>query len=278
MIDTNKLEATDNHAGALIGFKTRKGEQVNVRVASSFISPEQAELNLKELGTDNIEQIAAKGRKIWNDVLGRIEVKDDDIDHLRTFYSCLYRSVLFPRSFYEIDAKGDVMHYSPYNGEVLPGYMFTDTGFWDTFRCLFPFLNLMYPSMNTKMQEGLVNTYKESGFLPEWASPGHRGCMVGNNSASVVADAYLKGLKGYDIETLWEAVKHGANAVHPNVRSTGRLGHEYYNKLGYVPYNVGINENAARTLEYAYDDWCIYQLGKALKKPKKRLKSLQSVQ
>ena len=87
-----------------------------------------------------------------------------------------------------------------------------------------------------------------------------------------------KGLKGYDIETLWEAVKHGANAVHPNVRSTGRLGHEYYNKLGYVPYNVGINENAARTLEYAYDDWCIYQLGKALKKPKKRLKSLQSVQ
>ena len=163
------------------------------------------------------------------------------------------------------------MHYSPYNGEVLPGYMFTDTGFWDTFRCLFPFLNLMYPSMNTKMQEGLVNTYKESGFLPEWASPGHRGCMVGNNSASVVADAYLKGLKGYDIETLWEAVKHGANAVHPNVRSTGRLGHEYYNKLGYVPYNVGINENAARTLEYAYDDWCIYQLGKALKKPKKEI-------
>ena len=270
-IDTNKLEANDKHAGALIGFKTRKGEQVNVRVASSFISPEQAELNLKELGKDNIDQIAAKGRKVWNDVLGRIEVEDDDIDHLRTFYSCLYRSVLFPRSFYEIDAKGDIVHYSPYNGEVLPGYMFTDTGFWDTFRCLFPFLNLMYPSMNMKMQEGLVNTYKESGFLPEWASPGHRGCMVGNNSASVVADAYLKGLKGYDIETLWEAVKHGANAVHPQVSSTGRLGYDYYNKLGYVPYNVGINENAARTLEYAYNDWCIYQLGKALNKPKKEI-------
>lgn len=248
-IDTNKLEAKDKHAGAVIGFKTNKGEQVNVRVASSFISPEQAELNLKELGSGNVDQIAAKGRKVWNDVLGRIEVEDDDIDHLRTFYSCLYRSVLFPRSFYEIDAKGDIVHYSPYNGEVLPGYMFTDTGFWDTFRCLFPFLNLMYPSMNTKMQEGLVNTYKESGFLPEWASPGHRGCMVGNNSASVVADAYLKGLKGYDIETLWEAVKHGANAVHPQVSSTGRLGYDYYNKLGYVPYNVGINENAARTLE-----------------------------
>ena len=268
-IDTNKLEVTDNHAGGIIGFKTRKGEQVNVRVASSFISPEQAELNLKELGQNNVDQIAAQARKTWNDVLGRVEVKDNDIDHLRTFYSCLYRSVLFPRSFYEKDAQGNIVHYSPYNGKVLPGYMFTDTGFWDTFRCLFPFLNLMYPSMSVKMQEGLANTYKESGFLPEWASPGHRGCMVGNNSASVVADAYLKGMRGYDIETLWEAVVHGTNAVHPNVPSTGRLGHEYYNKLGYVPYNVGIKENAARTLEYAYDDWCIYKLGKTLNKPEK---------
>ncbi len=265
------LEVQDNHAGGIIGFATRKGEQVNVRVASSFISPEQAELNLKELGQNSIDEIAQKGRKQWNDVLGRIEVEDDNIDHLRTFYSCLYRSVLFPRSFYEIDAQGKVMHYSPYNGQVLPGYMFTDTGFWDTFRCLFPFLNLMYPSMNQKMQEGLANTYKESGFLPEWASPGHRGCMVGNNSASVVADAYLKGLRGYDIETLWEAVTHGANSVHPKVSSTGRLGFDYYNKLGYVPYDVKINESAARTLEYAFDDWSIYKLGQALNKPKKEI-------
>ena len=125
--------------------------------------------------------------------------------------------------------------------------------------------------MNRKIQEGLVNDYKESGFLPEWASPGHRGCMVGNNSASVVTDAYMKGLRGYDIGTLWEAVKHGANAVHPSVSSTGRLGYEYYNKLGYVPYDVKINENVARTLEYAYDDWCIYQLGKALGKSEKEL-------
>ncbi len=271
-INTSSLSATTNHAGAIIGFKTRRGETVNARVASSFISPEQAERNLRELGNDNFDTITEKGRDKWNEVLGRIEVEDNDIDRLRTFYSCLYRSVLFPRSFYEIGADGKPVHYSPYNGKVLPGYMFTDTGFWDTFRCLFPFLNLMYPSMNEKMQEGLANTYKESGFLPEWASPGHRGCMVGNNSASVVADAYLKGLQGYDVETLWEAVKHGTQAVHPNVPSTGRLGHEYYNRLGYVPYNVGINESAARTLEYAYDDWCIYQMGKALGKPAKELK------
>lgn len=262
----NETETKGNHSGAIIGFATKKGEIVHARVASSFISPEQAELNLKELGNKSFDELVADGKSIWNRELGKIEIEDDNIDHLRTFYSCLYRSMLFPRSFYEIDNKGQVVHYSPYNGEVRPGYMFTDTGFWDTFRCLFPFLNLMYPSMNQKMQEGLVNAYKESGFLPEWASPGHRDCMVGNNSASVVADAYIKGLRGYDIETLWEALKHEANA-HLSGTASGRLAYDAYNRLGYVPNNIGIGQNVARTLEYAYNDWTIYALGKKLGKP-----------
>lgn len=265
-------EQTGNHAGAIVTFKTRRGEKVQARVASSFISAEQAELNLKELGNADMATLKQQGRNRWNQVLGKVEVEDDNIDHLRTFYSCLYRSVLFPRAFYEKDAKGEIVHYSPYNGTVQKGFMYTDTGFWDTFRSLFPLLNLVYPSVNEQIQDGLVNTYKESGFLPEWASPGHRGCMVGNNSASIVADAYLSGLRNYDIETLWKAVVHGTGAVHPEVNSTGRLGYEYYNKLGYVPYDVKINESVARTLEYAYDDWCIYQLGRALGKPEKEIK------
>ena len=268
-------EVTADHAGAIVGFPTHKGQVVNARVASSFISPEQALLNLRELGDGNFDRIKAEGRENWNNHLKRIEVTADmdpqGVDHMRTFYSNLYRTMLFPHAFYEIDAQGNPIHYSPYNGEVLPGYMFTGTGFWDTFRALFPLLNLIYPEQNEKIQAGLVNAYLESGFLPEWASPGHRGCMVGNNSASIVADAWLNGLKGYDIEKLWEAVTSDAHKVHPTVSSTGRLGHEYYDKLGYVPYNVGINESAARTLEYAYDDWCIYQLGKALGKSKKEL-------
>jgi predicted alpha-1,2-mannosidase len=270
-ITENKLQSKDNHSGAIIGFATKRGEIVHARVASSFISQEQAELNLKELSDRDFETTKEAGRKRWNEILGKIEVKDDNIDNLRTFYSCLYRSVLFPRSFFEYDAAGKIVHYSPYNGEILSGYMFTDTGFWDTFRCLFPFLNLMYPSMNVKMQEGLVNAYKESGFLPEWASPGHRDCMIGNNSASIVADAYLKGLRGYDIETLYEALLHATRNVHPGSSSTGRLGYEYYNKLGYVPYNVGINENVARTLEYAFDDWSIYKLAQALNRPQEEV-------
>ena len=268
---------TAGHAMAIVGFPTRKGQVVNARVASSFISPEQALINLRELGDGDFDRIREEGRRTWNEHLGRIEIgrnhaDDFELDRVRTFYSNLYRTLLFPHAFYEIDAQGQPLHYSPYNGEVLPGYMFTGTGFWDTFRALFPLLNLIYPSQNEKIQAGLVNAYLESGFLPEWASPGHRGCMVGNNSASIVADAYLTGgLRGYDIEKLWEAVTSDAHKVHPTVSSTGRLGHEYYDRLGYVPYNVGINESAARTLEYAYDDWCIYQLGKALGKPKKEI-------
>ena len=272
MLKDGRLSSTCDHAMAVVGFHTRRGEQVNVQIASSFISDEQALRNLKEVEGRSFDEVKEAGRTEWNRVLGRIEVEDDNIDHLRTFYSCLYRSVLFPRSFYEIDAEGSVIHYSPYNGKVLPGYLFTDTGFWDTFRSLFPLLNLVYPSMNEKMQAGLVNAYKESGFLPEWASPGHRDCMVGNNSASVVADAYIKGLRGYDIEALWKALVHGANSVHPGISSTGRKGFEYYNRLGYVPYDVGINESVARTLEYAYDDWCIYQLGLKLGKSAKELR------
>lgn len=259
------------HSGAVIGFKTGKGEVVHARVASSFISPEQAETNLEELGSDSFDALVAKGRDEWNEVLSKIKVEGGTSEQYRTFYSCLYRSVLFPRSFYEVDAQGDVYHYSPYNGEVLPGYMFTDTGFWDTFRCLFPFLNLVYPSMNLKMQEGLVNTYKESNFFPEWASPGHRNCMIGNNSASVLVDAYMKGVRVEDVQTLYEGLIHGTENVHPKVGSTGRLGHEYYNELGYVPYDVNIRENAARTLEYAYNDWCIYTLAKELKRPQEEI-------
>lgn len=263
----DSLSVQANHTGAVVGFSTKRGEKVNLRVASSFISYEQAALNLsRELGKDSFDQTCKKAKESWNKQLQRIQVSGGSIEQTRTFYSCLYRMLQFPQRHYEYDAGGQIVHYSPYNGKVLPGYLYAGTGFWDTFRALYPFLNLFYPSINKEMQEGLINAYKEGGFLPEWSSPGFRNVMVGNNSASVVADAYLKGGKGYDIETLYQALVHGANNEGP-MSAVGRAGVAYYNELGYVPYDVKINENAARTLEYAYDDFCIYQLAKALNKP-----------
>jgi predicted alpha-1,2-mannosidase len=277
----DSLEMNNKHAGAVIGFKTTKGEQVHLRVASSFISYEQAELNLKrEVGGDSFDITKQKAKAVWNKTLSSLKVEGGSIDQTRTFYSCLYRMLFFPNKLYEIDATGKPVHWSPYNGQVLPGRMFAGTGFWDTFRALYPFLNLVYPSVCKEMQEGLVNDYKESGWLPEWSSPGLANVMVGNNSASVVAEAYLKGLRGYDIETLYEALKHGANNEGP-IRAVGRFGIKKYKELGYVPADYTINakhdtvltypESAARTLEYAYDDFAISQLGKALGKPKEEV-------
>jgi predicted alpha-1,2-mannosidase len=267
----DSLEMNADHSGAVIGFATKKGEKIHFKIASSFISFEQAEISLnREIGTDNFEATKKKSKESWNKELGKVLVEGGSPEQTRTFYSCLYRAVQFPQRLYEIDVTGKPIHWSPYNGQVLPGYMFGGTGFWDTFRALYPLLNFLYPAINKEMQEGLINDYKEGGFLPEWSSPGFADIMVGNNSASVVADAYIKGLRGYDINTLYEALKHGANNEGP-MTAVGRKGVEYYNRLGYVPYDVKINENAARSLEYAYDDFTIYQLGKALGKPKEEL-------
>ncbi|RPD42628.1 GH92 family glycosyl hydrolase [Chitinophaga barathri] len=261
------LEYKADHVGAVVGFKTFKGEKVHVKVASSFISPEQAALNLqREVGADGFDATRQKAKQSWNKELGRMLVEGGTSDQVRTFYSCLYRVLLFPRKFYEYDAANKIVHYSPYNGQVLPGYMFTDNGFWDTFRAVFPFFTLMYPELNSHIMEGLANTYKESGWLPEWASPGHRDCMIGSNSASLIADSYLKGIRGYDIEALYEGILKNSENEGP-LTSVGRKGVKYYNKLGYVPYDVNVNENAARTLEYAYDDFTIYKLAIALKRP-----------
>ena len=257
---------------ALLRFPTRKGQQVQLRIAASFLSPGQAEVNLQEVAERSFQEVCDAGRARWNETLGRIRVEDDDLDHLRTFYSCLYRCLLFPRDLSEVEADGTRVHYSPHTGRKEEGHLYTDTGFWDTFRSLFPLVNLVYPEEAAKIQEGWVNVFRESGFLPEWSSPGHVNCMVGNNSASVVADAWIKGIRGYDVETLWEAVLHGAHHVHPRCPSTGRTGYALYDSLGYVPCDAGINESAARTLEYAYDDWCILQLGRALGKDETQLK------
>ncbi len=263
------LKAEGFHALAMVGFKTKRGEKVHARVASSYISYEQAELNLqRELGQTSFDEVKEEGHRIWNETLGRIaldkKIVEQRNEDAQTFYTCLYRSLLFPMKYWELDANDKIVHMSPHNGQVCDGYLYTGTGFWDTFRCLFPLLNLVYPDESQKMMEGFVNVYKESGFFPEWSSPGHRGCMVGNNSASVMADAFMKGIRVEDTQTLMEGLLHSKYAVHPKEKSTGRLGYEYYNKLGYVPYNVGIKENAARTLEYAYDDWCILQIAKTL--------------
>ncbi len=266
-LQADAQESEGKHVMAVVRFKTGKGEQVHVRVASSFISPEQAKRNLThELGTDSFDQTCAKARETWEQQLGRVKVEGGTLQQMRTFYTALYRVLLFPRRFYELNENNEIVHYSPYNGTVQSGYLFTDNGFWDTFRAVFPFFTMMYPTLDAHIMQGLVNTYKESGWLPEWASPGHRNCMVGSNSAVLISDAYLKGLRGFDMDTLYQAMLKNTENKGP-LDSVGRFGAKQYNQLGYVPCDVGINESAARTLEYCLADFCLWKVAQKLGRP-----------
>ena len=256
-LEEGNLEQKADHTGAIIGFSTRKGEIVHARIASSFISFEQAAQNLKELGNDSFEQLAQKGNDAWNKVLGKIEVEGGNLDQYRTFYSCLYRSLLFPRKFYEFTADGQPVHYSPYNGQVLPGYMYTDTGFWDTFRSQFPLTNILHPTMQGRYMNALLAAQEQCGWLPSWSSPGETGGMLGNHSISLLADAWAKGIRDFDPEKALEAYAHEAMNKGPWGGANGRGFWKEYFQLGYVPYPESMG-SSAQTMEYAYDDFCGY--------------------
>ena len=233
-----------------------EGEKLTVKISSSFISPEQAQLNFsREVKNKSFDEVKESSVSQWNSLLGRIVVEDDDEEAKQTFYSCLYRVLLFPREFYEYDADEAPFYYSPYDGEIHDGYMYTDNGFWDTFRAVHPLFTLLYPEVSERVMQSLVNVYSESGFLPEWASPGHRGCMIGNNSLSLIADAYVKGIRGFDAEKALQAMVHQTEAQGEPL-SVGRNGYQEYFSLGYVPY-PDYYEATAKTLEYAYADWCL---------------------
>lgn len=244
-------------------FIVPEGEKLTVKISSSFISADQAQLNFnREVRGKTFEEVKSAAISEWNSMLGRAVVEDDDRVAKQTFYSCLYRVLLFPREFYEYDSEGNPYYYSPYDGEIHEGYMYTDNGFWDTFRAVHPLFTLLYPEVSERVMQSLVNVYNESGFLPEWASPGHRGCMIGNNSLSLITDAYVKGIRGFDTQKALEAMVHQTEAQGEPL-SVGRNGYKEYFELGYVPY-PNYYEATAKTLEYAYADWCLSAFASAL--------------
>ncbi|MBC8137816.1 MAG: glycoside hydrolase family 92 protein [Fibrella sp.] len=261
--DVSEHKTDDGHTITVIevapesyGFQTRIG--------TSFISTEQADANLaREVGNAFVHQIAERAGERWNELLGRITLTGATTDQERTFYSCLYRALLFPRVLHEPDTNNVPHHFSPYTGAVLPGVLYTDNGFWDTFRTVYPLLALAYPDILGPVIDGWLNTYRESGFLPEWASPGHRACMVGTHSQAVIADAVANGIAGFDYETALEAVLAGATQSVPDNSAYGRAALAEYESLGYVPCDR-IDKATSRTLDYAYDDYCVAQIARAV--------------
>ena len=273
----SKNELSGKHVGAYVSFDTNDNGLVEVKVSSSFISHEQAWINLnRELPkSKKFHEILAEGRESWNNELSKIKVKTENTDYGLSnkikFYSCFYRTILFPRQFHEYKVDGKQIHYSPYNGKILEGPLYTDNGFWDTFRAVFPFYSILYPEKLGEIMQGImVNPYKESGWLPEWSSPGHRDCMIGSNSASIIAEAFLKGIKNFDIDVAYNGIINSSENEGP-LSSVGRKGVFDYNNLGYIPFDSSINENVARTLEYAYNDFSIWKLAIELGRPKSEI-------
>lgn len=264
-----KLEG--RQVGAYLKFDVSPGGVVGCKAASSFISPEQAELTLQqEIGDADFDTIRHRAEDVWNDALGRVKIEGGSEDQRRTFYSALYRSILYPHRFYELDTNRQPVYFSPYDGKVHSGYLYTDSGFWDTFRAAHPLYNLLFPEVSAEILQGLVNAYDQSGWLPEWASPGHRPCMIGNHAFSLLADGWMKGIRSFDPHKAVAAMVHDANTQAPDFcRSIGRDGADYYNSNGFVPYSnvagdTSFREACAKTLEYAYDDFCAAQLAHAI--------------
>lgn len=267
---TKKSEGSEiegNHALGYVKFQTEDNDIITANVSSSFLNSAQAELNLqREIGKNSFDEVCLNAKTEWNNNLRRLEIEGASLEQKRTFYTALYRTLLFPRKLHEWDIDGKMVHYSAMNGEIENGPMYTDNGFWDTFRAVHPFFTIMYPDMSSEIMQALNNYYKEGGWMPEWSSPGYKDCMIGQHSASLVTDAYVKGIRGFDIELAWEAIVKGANNE-AEMEAVGRDGVQYYNDLGYIPYNVGKRESVSKTMEYAYNDFCISTLAEALGKP-----------
>jgi predicted alpha-1,2-mannosidase len=254
-------QVSGEQVGAYLKFSTAANEPVHLKIGTSFISHEQAELNLEnEIGTRSFSDVESKTRADWNKLLSRIEIKGASEDQLITFYSNFYRALLFPRIFHEFDRDGKMIHYSPYNGQIHAGEMYTDNGFWDTFRAVYPFFTLLFPDLDASMIRGWINSAKEGGWFPKWASPGYRDCMIGTHVESLIADALSKGINNFDLAAAYQACYRDATDT-TGGGATGRTGLADYIRKGYVPCDK-VREATARTLEFAYDDWCVAQVAR----------------
>jgi predicted alpha-1,2-mannosidase len=258
-INAANLSDSGDGKGAYIQFK--KGAIVQAKIASSYISPEQATLTLqRELGNyKTVEQTSEAAKKEWNTLLGRVAVEGGTEEEKATFYSCLFRANLFSHKFYDINKDGQPYYYSPYDDKIHDGYMYTDNGFWDTFRAQFPLSNILHPTQQGRYMQSLLDAQKQGGWLPTWSNPGMSGVMVGNHAISLLTDAWVKGIRSFSADSALKAYYHEATNRSPMGGSSGREGHEYYFQLGFIPQDK-VGESAAKTLEYAYDDFCAYNL------------------
>ncbi|MGZ9583965.1 GH92 family glycosyl hydrolase [Paenibacillus marinisediminis] len=264
----SELSMTGEKVGAYVGLEVPTNGIVQASISTSFISEEQAFITLeREIGGRTFDEVRAEATDTWEKQLRVIEIDSDNQDQLDTFYTCLYRTSLFPHAIHEYDAADKQIHFSPYNGRIEDGPLYADIGFWDTYRTSFPLYNLLYPTFMNEMMQGWVNAYKEAGWMPKWASPGERSMMPGTLIDVSFADAIAKGVTGFDVETAFEGLYKHAMTVSADDRF-GRRGMKEYLEYGYLPADIITHESVCSTLDYVYGDFCIAQIAKHLGREK----------
>jgi predicted alpha-1,2-mannosidase len=257
------LKPLKDHSVGMVQF-SRETRTVEVRVGTSFISFEQAQRNINlELGTHSADFLRSDGEAVWNKHLGIVNVASGTVAQQKTFYSCLYRTLLFPRIWHEPDPAGAMQHRSPYNGKILPGVMYADHGYWDVYRAWYPLMTILFPERLGEILQAWVNAYKEGGWLPQFPCPGYRACMTGSLIDAVFGDAAAKNIGGFDLKTAYAGLKkHATEQGNPDA-GYGRRGIKEYLQYGYAPADLVV-QSAAETVDAAYGDFCIAQVAKAL--------------
>ncbi len=262
-LNSTKKEIRGEGVGVAIKFFTNRNEKILVKVATSFISIPQAITNFNaELADYSFDELKIQANQAWNNELNKIVVEGGTNDDKTLFYTSFYRALLFPKIFYEFDETGKIIHYSPFDGKVHNSFLYTDIGFWNAHHTLFPFFTLLYPEMNSNILKGITNAYKEGGRLPQHPSPGYRNIYVGNHAGAIFADAYAKGIRDFDADLAYQAIKKDAIVIAPKY-APGRDGLTYYNDMGYVPY-PDVEYGVSKTLDYSYADYNVWRLGDEL--------------
>ena len=237
---------------------------VECEIATSYIGDEQAERNLEqEIGAKSFDEVRAEAVAAWEKRLERIQVDSSDATLKKVFYSCFYRTLTFPHKMHEVDAKGETVHYSPYDGRVHPGVLYAGHGFWDTYRTAYPLYSLLFPEDYADFLRGWMNACKEGGWYPRWPSPGYRVCMLSTHVDAVFADAMLKNIGGFDLEEAYEGLRRHAFENLEEDTGFGRPGLAAYLELGYIPADR-YRHSVAATLDNAYCDYCLAQIATRL--------------
>ena len=263
-VEKGATHGTGAKLGGYVELAPQDGRVVEFTVATSFISAEQA---LKNAGTEVagacFDALRREGETCWNTLLKRFSIETHTPEQRETFYTCLYRSLLFPRDLHEPGPDGKPHYFSPYDGQIHAGRLCADNGFWDTHRTVYPLLSLAYPERLGEILDGWLNACRDGGWLPTWSSPGYRACMIGTHADAIFADAIVKGIPGFCHQTAYEAIRKDAFQPGDPGRGYGRAALTEFDRLGYVPSEVA-QHGTARTLDFAFADFAIAQAAQVL--------------